>query len=151
MARFTITRLVGARAMIKGTDVFDVEGQIIVDTTQWDEVNANTAYDQATEAFESAVEEFFAPLTKAAEAMHQQLERPKDSVGYVVLSEAVEGVAAKPAHIVKLGHDSVVLRLVEAGDFDRLVWVNGELEVLSEPGAGLLAQSDSQPEPGFIG
>jgi hypothetical protein len=142
MSTFTITRLVGDRAIVKGTDVFGVEGSVTVFTTQWDEVNANTAYDQATEAFEAAVEEFFAPLTKAAEAMHQSVSRPTDSIGYVVLREGQAAVPAQSEHIVKLNRDSVILRLVEQGDFDRLVWVGDELEVLADGG---------QPIPGVTG
>jgi hypothetical protein len=152
MSTFSITRLVGDRAVVKGTDVFGVEGQTTVFTTQWDEINANTAYDQATEAFEAAVEEFFAPLTKAAEAMHQSVSRPSDSVGYVVLREAQDAVPAQAEHIVKLTKDSVVLRLVEQGDFDRLVWVGEDLEVLAEAGqpipgvtSGSVLPADADP------
>ena len=126
---FTTTRLVGARVMVKGTDVFGTEGQTVVDSTQWDEVNANTEFDQATEAFEAAVQEFFAPITEAAEKLNSSMKRPDDPASYVVLKEAVEGVQAEPAQLVRLSKDSVVLRLIEQGDTDRLVWVNDELEV----------------------
>lgn len=139
MSNFTITRLVDDRAIITGTDVFGVSGRTTVFTGQWDEINGDSAYDQATEAFDSAVEEFFAPLTEAAEKFNKSLEQAEpDSIGYVVQREAVEGRAAQPAQIVKLSHDSIVLRLIEQGDSDRLVWVgDDQLEVLAEAGTPL--------------
>jgi hypothetical protein len=127
---FTITRLVGDRAVVAGTDTFGSEGKCIVSTTQWDEVNANTAYKQAEADFTSAVEEFFAPITAAHEAMHRKVERPEDSASYIVLDEGTEGTPAKPRHLIKLSRDSVILRLVEQGDTSRLVWVDDELEIL---------------------
>lgn len=132
MSQFSISKLVGSRAVIAGTDQFGTTNQIVVDTTQWDEVNATKAFDQATEAFEAAVEEFFRPLTEAAEAAGKAIESKPDAATYVVLKEAVEPVAGEKGQLIKLNHDSVLLRLVEAGNFDRLMWVGDELEVLAE-------------------
>lgn len=128
---FSTSRLVGSKVLVQGTDVFGTAGQTILDSTQWDEVNSNKEFDQATSAFDAAVEAFFAPLTEAAEKLDRAVaDKPTDSVGYVVLNEAVEGVAAQPAHLIKLTSDSVVLRLIEQGDTNRLVWVGDDLEVL---------------------
>jgi hypothetical protein len=127
---FTITRLVGDRAIVAGTDTFGSEGKTVVSTTQWDEVKANTAFKQAEVDFTSAVEEFFAPLTQAAEAMHTKLERPDDAASYIVFDEGSEGTPAKQRQLVRLERDSVILRLVEQGDTTRLVWVDDELEIL---------------------
>ena len=130
---FTTQRLVGSRVLVGGSDVFGNTGQVILDSTQWDDINADKAYDQATEAFDSAVEAFFAPLTEAAEKLGATAKgRPVDPATYVVLREAVEGQAAQPEQLIKLSHDSVVLRLVEqnAGT-SRLIWVGDDhLEVL---------------------
>jgi hypothetical protein len=127
---FDTTRLVGSRVMVVGTDTFGTKGQTVLDSTQWDEVKSNTAYDQAIEAFDAAVADFFAPILEAAEATAVAIEKPQDPSSYVVLSEAVEGVEGKPAQLVHLNNDSIVLRLIESGDEDRLVWVDGGLEVL---------------------
>lgn len=127
---FSLTRLVGSRVMVKGSDSFGTQGQCVLDSTQWDEVQSNTAYDQAIEAFDAAVADFFAPIIEAAEATAVAIERPQDPSSYVVLSEAVEGVEGKPAQLIHLTNDSIVLRLIESGDDDRLVWVDGGLEVL---------------------
>jgi len=128
---FDTTRLVGSRVMVVGTDTFGTKGQTVLDSTQWDEVKGNTAYDQALEAFDAAVADFFAPIIEAADAATAAtISKPQDPSSYVVLSEAVEGVAGKPAQLVHLNNDSIVLRLIESGDEDRLVWVDGGLEVL---------------------
>lgn len=131
---FTARRLVGNRVMVTGTDVLNTSGQTILDSTQWDEINADKKFSKATEEFDAAVEEMFAPITRAAEKLSQAIAVPEDSASYVVLREPVEGVRPDPGHVIKLDRDSVILRLIEQGDTSRLVWVNGELEVL-EPGA----------------
>lgn len=138
---FTVTKLVNERAMIIGTDKFGVSGKTIVSTEQWDEVNSNTAYDQATEAFDAAVKEFFAPLTEASEKLVSALEKPEDETGYVVLNEGAPATPGEERVLIKLTRDSMILRLIEEGKADsRLVWVNDELEVL-EPVKALSAQS----------
>lgn len=137
-ATFTSTRLLAGRVLVKGTDVFGAEGKIILDSTQWDEVNANKAYDTAQEAFADAVNTFFAPLLEAAEAANKTVNKPLDPASYVVKQEAVEGVQGQEEILIRLNHDSIVLRLVEAGNFDRLVWVGDALEILEvEPMTGI--------------
>ena len=128
---FTTARLVNNRVMVRGTDKFGVDGECIVDSSQWDEINAHSEFDQAEAAFAAAVEDFFRPLEEAAEKMEKALSRPTDSISYVVLHEATEGTDAQPEQIIKLTRDSIILRLLEVNDFDRLVWVDGELEILA--------------------
>jgi hypothetical protein len=116
--------------MVVGTDTFGTTGKCVLDSTEWDEVKSGAEYDQAIEAFDAAVADFFAPILEAAEATTAVIEKPQDPSSYVVLSEAVEGVEGKPAQLIHLNTDSIVLRLIESGDEDRLVWVDGRLEVL---------------------
>jgi hypothetical protein len=128
---FSINRLVGNRAVISGADFNGVTNSVIVDTTQWDEINANKNYDQAVESFEAAVEEFFAPLNEAMDKINTKLNQAADPLTYVVLDEGQEAVAGKAQHLVKLSHDSIVLRLVETDPGTRrLMWVGDSLEVL---------------------
>lgn len=127
---FTTTRLIGSRVLVRGTDVTGTDGEAVLDTTQWDELNQHKAVDAATAEFDKAVEEFFAPLTKAAEAVGKKLERPTDELDYLVIHEGTDAVAGVPAHVVQLSHDSKVLRLLEQGNSERLVWVMGHLEIL---------------------
>jgi hypothetical protein len=149
---FTTTRLVGNRVLVGGSDVFGNKGQAILDSTQWDEVNADKAYDQAAEAFDAAVEEFFAPLVQASETLAKTLERPADPASYVVLREAVEGQAPQPEQLVKLTHDSIVLRLIEQNrGTGRVIWVgDDQLEIL-EADTPLPAFDGPAGDPAFDG
>jgi hypothetical protein len=126
---FTITRLVGNRAMVRGTDVHGSAGETVVDTTQWDDINGHGEYDQAQSAFDAAVQEFFAPLTEAAEKLAKAVNTPQDSLGYVVLQEGTDPVQGEERVLVKLTPDSMILRAIETGETDRLVWVGDNLEV----------------------
>ena len=51
---------------------------------------------------------------------------------------------AKPAHLVKLTHDSVILRLIEQGDIDRLVV--GQRRPRGPRGGGQLASVPTAAE-----
>lgn len=140
---FEVKRLVNHRAIVSGTDTFGVTGSAALDTTQWDEIQANVKFDQATEAFDEVVEEFFAPMLAAADNVKAALvPRPEDPASYVVLSEEVEGVEAKPRVLVRLDDDTIVLRLIDSGETDRLVWVDGKLEVLEHSPVAFGAISD---------
>lgn len=130
MAVFTTTRLVNDRVMVAGEDVAGNVGQTVVSSLEWDDICADLSFSRAKEDFDKAVESFFAPLTEAAEKISKTLEKPTDPASYVVLSEAVVGAEAKPEHLVKLTKDSIILRLIDQGDFDRLVWVGDELDVI---------------------
>lgn len=132
---FTIQHMLGSTALVSGTDHLGNEGKTIVNTTQWDELKSRKNFSSAVEDFDAAVEEFFAPLVQAAEKAEQAIARPeKDPTEYIVLTEAVEGSASKPADIVPLSQDSIILRLIEEGGTDRLVWVD-------ERTLGILAKS----------
>lgn len=140
---FTTTKLVGSRVMVSGTDVNGVAGQAILDSSQWDEIAADQAFSQAEKDFEAAAEAFFAPLVAAAEKVGKQLERKDDPISYVVLQDEVEATPGQRRQLVKLTKDSIVLRLLEQGDTNRLVWVNGEIEVTEVlPGSPSVPTSD---------
>ena len=130
---FTVQNMLGDQALVSGTDIRGNEGQAIVSTVQWDELKARKDFSSAQEDFDAEVEAFFAPLTEAAEKLESTMKgKAPDAASYVVLSEATEGVRSKPAQIVQLSKDSIVLRLIEEGDTDRLVWVTPtELGVLA--------------------
>lgn len=122
---FHVQNMIGGQALVSGTDKLGNEGKTVVSTTQWDELNARSNFSKATEDFNAAVEEFFAPLTEAAKKAERELDRQKqDPAEYVVLTEGTEGAEAKPAEIIQLTRDSIILRLIEEGDTDRLMWVD---------------------------
>lgn len=126
---FDVVRLLGSRASVTGTDSKGVAGSTVLDTTEWDELNATRAYAQDTAEFEAACEAFFAPLTDAAAKLGNKIERTADPASYIVLEEAQAGVPAKAGVLHRLNRDSIILRLIEQGDTDRLMWVGDNLEV----------------------
>lgn len=132
---FTVQNMLGDQALVSGTDHLGNEGKTIVSTTQWDELNARTNFSKATADFDAEVEKFFKPLTKAAKKAQKAMEvKAQDPAEYIVLKEAVEGTKSEPAQVVALSRDSIILRLIEEGNTDRLVWVD-------ETHLGILANS----------
>jgi hypothetical protein len=134
---FSTLSLTGERIVVKGTDIEGGVGETILDASQWNELKARKTFDSATDAFNEAVEAFFAPLMEAADKIGKTLEKPEDSLGFVVLDEGVEATPGRAPHVVKLTKDSMILRLLEDGNTDRLVWVGDSLEILEVlPGTG---------------
>ena len=144
MSQFTIARLTNGQTLVKGTDAAGTTGQTTVDSTQWDDIKAHRAFHGAEKDYEATVAEFFAPLLEAQEALQSAKQGPTvDPISYVVMHEGTEGVAPVAGVIEHLNSDSVVLRIIESGDTDRLVWVDettlAVLEVLpgtATPSAG---------------
>jgi hypothetical protein len=136
---FTTTALVDNRVLVQGTDFLGVDGKTVLDSSQWLEVNKATHFKEATNEFDAAVKEFFAPLTEASDKLEaiQKGDAP-DPVTFVVLDEETKAVPGKPAHLVKLTKDSIILRLLEQGASDRLAWVNEELEIIASPSQATL-------------
>lgn len=122
---FTVQTMLGGTALVFGIDITGKSGQTVVSTVQWNELTGRDNFSKATADFDREVEKFFAPLEKAAKKAKKALERPsQDPAEYIVLKEAVKGRESQPAEVVALNRDSIILRLIEEGQTDRLVWVN---------------------------
>lgn len=122
---FIVQIMLGSQALVSGKDLLGNEGKTTVSTTQWDELNARTNFSSATEDFDAAVEAFFAPLVEASEKVDKALSpKERDPAEYVVLKKGIEAVAGEHDQIVELTRDSIILRLIEKGTTDRLVWVD---------------------------
>lgn len=128
---FTTLNLANDRVLVRGTDSQGTNGEQVLDGSQWFSIRQDKEFSRAEKDFASAVEDFFAPLTDAVDELRSKMERPTDPITHVVFEEAEEAKAGKPGKLIKLSHDSIVLRLIEEGQPDRLVWVDGELEVLA--------------------
>ena len=132
---FNVTELAGHRALVTG------EGaqQCILDTTERDELFAKIDHMGIDVAFDAEVERFFAPLVDAVQEYDERHRKVADRFNLlndpafsVVLKPAVEAVAGEPEQRVVLSHDSVVLRLIDEGQTDRLVWVgNDRIEIIA--------------------
>lgn len=137
---FTTAVLTGDRVLVRGTDSQGTENETVLDGSQWFEVTKTDTYSQAQADFDSAVEAFFAPLTDAAEEFGRAMTRPTDSIGYVVLQEEVPATPGQREHLVRLSHDSQVLRLISEDNTDRLIWVGDSLEIIQLDDDALAAQ-----------
>ena len=127
-ASFTTTALVGGRTLVEGTDVAGYSGRTVLDNTQYTALKGDSAHAVAHEAFDKAVSKFYAPLVKAAEALESAHVATED-IFVEKISDATEAVAARPAQYVRLTPDTVILRRLEAGQYDGLVWVGDSLEI----------------------
>lgn len=121
---FTAQSMLGNKVLVTGTDKLGNAGTTEVDSTQWDDLKTRKNFDASTEAFDAAVAEFFAPLIEAVEAVEAAATPVHDALEYVVLHEGTEGTEAQPEEVVQLTTDSIILRCIEEGQTDRLVWVN---------------------------
>jgi hypothetical protein len=129
---FNIINLAGDRALVKGRDAQGTHGQQILDAAEWNEFNARNKHGEAHEAFDAAVEEFFAPLNAAVDALKETAKPKLDPLFFVTVQEGSAPVEGTNEVLVHLSHDSAVLRLIEQDpDTDRLIWVNDSLEILA--------------------
>lgn len=148
---FTTLALTGDRVLVRGTDSTGTSGETVLHSEEWNQVKAQRSHAQAHDEFDSAVDAFFAPLLEAAEALEVQFTQPEvDPIGFVTIREGEQHVHGEQPVVVQLHHDSIVLRLIEEGKDDRLVWVNERLEVLA-PKAQAPAVTDTPlPEPELV-
>lgn len=131
---FNITKLAGDRALVAGRDAKGTHGQQILNAAEWNDFNAHNKHNDAHEAFDAAVEAFFAPLNEAVDALKATAKPKQDPLFFVTVQEKSEGAEAQEEILVHLSHDSAVLRLIEQDpDTDRLLWVNDTLEILELP------------------
>lgn len=128
---FTTMNLTGERVLVRGTDLTGKDGETVLDSSQWNEVNRHRNVAEAGKDFDAEVDNFFAPLLRAAEKFETAREgRDEDPIAKFVLHEGTPSVQGREEIAVHLNKDSIVLRLIERGDTDRLVWVGDSLEVL---------------------
>ena len=124
---FTVTRLANQQAIVQGTDHLGNSGRLLLSTFYYDDWKASHANDTAKEEFDSAVEDFFAPLTAAAEKLEAARNKPApiDPMFTVVSGEKVEGVEEVVQTVERLDLSTAIMRaIIDLQDTSRLVWVN---------------------------
>jgi len=122
---FQVQTMLGNTALITGTDIAGNTGKTQVSTTQWEELKQRQNFSSATADYDKAVEDFFAPLVEAGEKIKEAAAgKLQDPAEYVVFDEGTEGVKAQAKQIVQLNKDSMILRFIEEGNTDRLVWID---------------------------
>lgn len=125
---FTITYLAGDRALVQ-----EDTHQIILDAEEYLAMKLRQEKTCLIEAFDQTVEDFFGPIVEAAEKVNklQAKEADLDPDFHVVFTEAVEGVEPVRREAYKLTKDTVILRLIEEGRTERLIWIGDQLEILA--------------------
>jgi hypothetical protein len=123
---FTITKLMGPGTLVEGSDVTGREGRTILISDKWEMLQSVLAHKQATEEFNTQVEEFFKPLTEAADAAKAISHPEVKSWSRVTLTEASEGVDEE---VIELDTDGVILRLLNETDGSMLRWIGEDVLV----------------------
>ena len=131
-ATFEKRNLANHRALVTGLDEAGVQHQTVLNTEEWDQLNKRTGFTAAIEEYDAKVAEFFKPLTEAADRLENAHKIQTDPAFYVVEQEAVTPTEGRPELLHFLSHDSVVIRLIEEGREDRLVWVGDDIEILED-------------------
>ncbi len=133
MSNFTTTALANEFFLVEGTDNRGKYGECIVDGGEWLEIKRALGTDTAKEQLNAAVEEFFKPLVEAADAFAAAKTPTMDALSTIVLSEGTTGEPAREREVVHLNRDSQILRAIEEGATDRLLWVDGTLVITAAP------------------
>jgi len=143
---FTITELANDSVLVEGTDRRGVHGEQVLVAAEWFAHKRNVQIQDAKASLDQAFEAFYAPLTAAAEQLADKLsEIDVDPLLYVVEQEGSAGAAPTERIVRRLDNASVILRAIEEGHEDRLIWVNKEL-VLTKPQVSVPAV----PEPAYL-
>ena len=129
MSNFTTTALANENFLVEGTDVRGNYGECVVYGGDWLEIKKALDTDTAKAQLDAAFEEFFKPLVEAADAFAAAKAPVVDALSVVVLNEGTTGEPAREREVVHLSRDSQILRAIEEGTTDRLLWVDGELVI----------------------
>ena len=147
-ASFKTIRLANHRVLVDGTDVFGYQNRTVLDSTQWDGIQATLKKETLEDQFNRAVEEFYAPLIEKIDAIVAADEKSiVDDVYILTVGETVEAVDAVAPAVYRLSQDSAILRLIQDGDVDRLVWVGDKLEIIAIYAEEEEAPADAEVSP----
>ena len=123
---FNLTMLAGDQALVTGSKKAQ---RCVLDASQWIQLKQHKARMEAEEVFDATVEEFYKPLTEAAgeyESRLGQIMKADPAFEYVIQPGA-EGTEKTSREVYYLDDASAILRMIESGDTDRLIWVNDQI------------------------
>ena len=123
---FNLTMLAGNQALITGDKS---KQRCVLDATQWIQIKQHQARIEAEEVFDATVEEFYKPLTEAAGEYESRLGQimKADPAFEYVLQPGTEGTEKTSREVYYLDNASAILRMIESGNTDRLIWVNDQI------------------------
>ena len=128
---FTTTKLAGNRVLVQGEDSLGNSGFETLDSSGYEQLMHHLTHADAVDEYNASVEEFFAPLTEAAELLEDACVQVLDPYSYFDLEYEVEEVEPVKGQRVELNREAQILRMIEANDTGRLIWVNGVLEIIA--------------------
>lgn len=124
MSTFSTTKLTGNRVLVTGTNDAGEACSTILDGSLLKYLAKEQDVLLAGDNFDRSVEDFFAPLTAAAEQLSEaSAPAPMDPAFLYVIDEGREGVEEIEPHIQELDQDSAVLRMIFTKNTDRLIWI----------------------------
>ena len=123
---FNLTMLAGNQALITGDKS---KQRCVLDASQWIQIKQHQARIEAEEVFDATVEEFYKPLTEAAGEYESRLGQivKADPAFEYVLQPGTEGTEKTSREVYYLDNASAILRMIESGNTDRLIWVNDQI------------------------
>jgi len=125
---FTITYLAGDRALVQ-----EDTHQIILDAEEYLAMKLRQEKTGLIAQYDQSVADFFKPLTDVADKIKsvEEQENRIDPDFHFVLAEGTEGEEPVRREVYRLEKDTVILRLIEEGRTERLIWIGDQLEILA--------------------
>ena len=125
---FTVTYLAGDRALVQ-----ENTHQIIVDAEEYLAMKLRQEKTGLIAQYDQSVADFFKPLTDVADKIKsvEEQENRIDPDFHFVLAEGTEGEEPVRREVYRLEKDTVILRLIEEGRTERLIWIGDQLEILA--------------------
>lgn len=136
MNTFTTTALANGSVLVTGADGIR-SYQTLLDGREFASLKQHEAVNMAEKDYDQKVRDFFAPLTDAVDAVAEVARPTIDPAFIYIVEEGEESVEGRPATIIELDEDTVILRLLDQGNVARLQWatIAGEdtILILDEP------------------
>ena len=114
MNTFTTTALANGSVLVTGASGTR-SYQTLLDGREFASLKQHEAVNMAEKDYDQKVRDFFAPLTDAADALEDATRPTVDPAFIYIMDEGVESVEGKPATIINLLEDTVILRLLDQG------------------------------------
>ena len=125
---FTVTYLAGDRALVQ-----EDTHQIILNAEEYLAMKLRQEKTGLIAQYDQSVADFFKPLTDVADKIKsvEEQENRIDPDFHFVLAEGTEGEEPVRREVYRLEKDTVILRLIEEGRTERLIWIGDQLEILA--------------------
>ena len=125
---FTVTYLAGDRALVQ-----EDTHQIILDAEEYLAMKLHQEKAGLIAQYDQSVADFFKPLTDMADKIKsvEEQENRIDPDFLFVLAEGTEGEEPVRREVYRLAESTVILRLIEEGRTERLIWIGDQLEILA--------------------